>query len=552
MLYKLFSILYAQVYVISFKHFSSIYQMSDIFTVIERDLSSDDNTKIENAKNKASKLCMSEMYPSHNKFAIFQILVKYQNPLAMEILSRWRDSIMFYDNGIPEIIKLLAQVARSPLVVSHERIYTVVHLYNMSYFQVCYSCFSDITYDMSMDIKHRIEAAKYLFIGGGEDRETALDSISDIISEHMYSTKFRYETIASYISKTGIATSMNMQKIRVPYDEYFVLELQKIFFSDKKNQVQYIILSGQYILQADSADKDIKQTVISDLFGIAENTDNTENIRADAADVILRLGDSVSKKRARNLIIELGYGGDGRKVSVADRIKTVYNDSQNVHNDTIYKCIEKYIEKIMNESGNYKLIKYDDTIHQIKLYTRMVDQEKYKNCKNNISLALDRISVDSAMFTENKVTLSELLCHVWSRILSDEFTDAEKSELKQRLFEELYEMTNTCSSGHAARLVNVMSFVDDNMIISWEDQIKSNILGRVQARMKECKDPDLSSSIALGMMEDADEEDKNIYTKWLNEQFDHIEKELRDEFVIEGYLKNEDFEIFFTNAIKEW
>ena len=528
--------------------------MLDFFNSLELDLSSDDISKVENAKNKAEKLCMSDVYQSHNKFNIFQILLKHSNELAMELLSRWRDTLVFCENGIPPNLDILVRTSRTPLVPSHERIYTVVHLYNIGYFMECYKCFSDLTFDISMDIKHRCDAAKFLFTADDEWRDVALESLTDIISELSYTSKFRYEVIASYISKTGISSLMNFKKLKVPYDETFVLSLQLTFFEEKNNQKPYRILSGQNILQNNFTTPDTKKKVITELFEIADDTENTENIRADATDVILRLGDSQSKKRARKLIMELGYGGDGRKMSIAERIKTVYNDSQNVHNDSIYKCIEKYVEKIMNDSGDYKLIKFEDTIHQIKIYTRSINQEKYKNCKQNVGLALDRISVDSATFTKNKVSLSELLCHIWSRISSDEFTDKPEvaDDLKLRLFEELYEMTDTCSSGHAARLVNVMSSVDENMMISWDDQIKSNLLGRIQAKIKECNDPDISSSIALGMMEDADEEDRDVYIKWLTKQIDDIEIDLYKEFVEDGYIQKEEFEAYFKISKSDW
>jgi hypothetical protein len=56
--------------------------------------------------------------------------------------------------------------------------------------------------------------------------------------------------------------------------------------------------------------------------------------------------------------------------------------------------------------------------------------------------------------------------------------------MKNRLLEELIEMSGTCSSGFASRLVNVISgFGDFNITISWKDQIIANFSGRLNARI---------------------------------------------------------------------
>jgi len=525
--------------------------MSNIFLDTEKAFTSNNNDQINVVSDKITKLCMSNVYPVYNKFKLFKIALKYDEDLAMEILSRWRDSIVFCDDEVPDNLSILIKTIRHPELKSHERIYTNVHLYNQGYFGECFKCFSDLAFDYSVNIKHRLEAAKYLFTADDEYRDLALECLKDVINDNSYTSKFRYESIASYISRTGISSIMNFKKIKIAYDENFVYALQTVFFNNMENDLQYRILSAQHMLQMQYVilDDHTKQDIISKLFEIAENETNSENIRADATDVVLRLGDSKSKKKARDLIISLGYGGDGRK----NKIKTVYNNSQNVHNDGIYKCIEKYIEKITETSGNYRLIPFEDTIRSITIFGRnVIDKERYKNCNQVIAKSLDRISVDSATFSKNNMTVSELLCHIWSRIISTEFTKEESEELKIRLFEELYEMSETCSSGHAARIVNVMSSVDENIMISWEEQIKSNLAGRIQTRMKKCTDPDLSSSIALGMMDDADEEDKNIYKNWVEKQISDIDVELEEEFVNEGYISKTDYDIYFKMSKLDW
>ena len=63
--------------------------------------------------------------------------------------------------------------------------------------------------------------------------------------------------------------------------------------------------------------------------------------------------------------------------------------------------------------------------------------------------------------------------------------------MKKRLLEELEEMSGTCSSGFASRLVNVISgFGDFKLTISWRDQIIANFTGRLNARARDITNDD--------------------------------------------------------------
>ena len=54
--------------------------------------------------------------------------------------------------------------------------------------------------------------------------------------------------------------------------------------------------------------------------------------------------------------------------------------------------------------------------------------------------------------------------------------------MQKRIVEELEEMSGTCSSGFASRIVNsITGFGEFDIHISWEDQIVSNFSGRLNA-----------------------------------------------------------------------
>jgi hypothetical protein len=76
-------------------------------------------------------------------------------------------------------------------------------------------------------------------------------------------------------------------------------------------------------------------------------------------------------------------------------------------------------------------------------------------------------------------TLSNIFIKLWCYIHLSEFKD----EMIKRLFEELEDMSGTCSSGFLSRLVNVVSGFDENLSIriSWQDQIISNFVARLNS-----------------------------------------------------------------------
>jgi len=138
---------------------------------------------------------------------------------------------------------------------------------------------------------------------------------------------------------------------------------------------------------------------------------------------------------------------------------------------------------------------------------------------------------------------------VWLRI--QQHKDSERAHLEQRLVEELVDMADTCSSGHSGRFINVLSVYDNTLQISWEDQIKSNIVGRLMARIKAVQDEDLQAKISLGMLEDAEEEDKKAYAEFIKKTLVDLRKELYSEFVSEGYIKKDQFEAAFKEGSKD-
>ena len=326
-----------------------------------------------------------------------------------------------------------------------------------------------------------------------------------------------------------------------PY-EYFIYEAQLSFMSTETNYTSYRILASQYLLQkfvvCDSVRTQIQETLLS--FGRDDSMDY--NIRADAADVLMQLGDDTAKSRGQELILELGRM-DGEVV-------TLFDNAQNVHtaeveasvaevleffadvptlriNDTpigfayVQKQVCEMLErkKSIRKGETHKLVPPKETCSYCEITiseeTRILSNKKNycsEECQNaasqekKITLSLGRIEMDRALYSKYNSTLVNILLKVWSYLIGHE--DAE--EMQKRLLEELEEMSGTCSSGFASRLINVISgFGNFGVKISWEDQIRANFSGRLNAAARKIRDegslfyrrPYLIGMVALWLVE---------------------------------------------------
>ena len=299
---------------------------------------------------------------------------------------------------------------------------------------------------------------------------------------------------------------------------YFIKELQITFLFCIENDIYYRILSAQYLLQKSKISNETRTKVEEQLLEFARNINIDYDRRADAADVLLRVGNPNNKILARNIIMELGGGHE-------DNI-TIFNNAQNVHNENVeasvidileflstlpilliqgepitIEYVEKQIKDIFKQlynynennqeyiNNNFNNIKINEVINTDIVDTLIINKDvadkdvvdKIKEKLKKINLAINRIKLDRVLYSKYNNTIGNILIKIWSYIYNHEYAN----EMKKRLLEELEEMSGTCSSGFASRLINVISgFGEFNIRISWEDQIISNFTGRLNAAAK--------------------------------------------------------------------
>lgn len=473
------------------------------------------------------------------RFQAIVTLIEIDSSLGNDKVYQTRDKLTHLSGEkANKEIELLVLLTKSSKVSSHERLLCAVSLYNHGYFEYYYKLFCTLSQDSSVLVEYRIEAVRYLFFSNKEKHKKIGERVLlDIIKTHQYPSDFRYKTIISFESKCGLTTFLNMSKLNVENTAQLLTDLQKTFFWDLDNDVRYRILSGQHLIQLDYE----KDLVINELLNISNNINVEYNIRADAADVVLRLGNQEQQGRAQHIIKQLGLSKAKNLTSI---VKTVYSDNQNVHDHYVNESVNQFIKTLPKSDHTIKL--YDNTHKEVVelLYTSDINKDDMKKAFKS----LDRISVDTASFTDFKLTTAEIFVHVWNMIKKS--SDVEL--LKQRLIDELIDMCATCSSGHAARLVNVLNGFGFTLKIDWGSQIKSNTAARLEARIKKIENEDERNTIIMGISKDTStKEERAQFINFLLQESENIRKELYSEFVNGGHVDSITFDEHFQKALHE-
>jgi hypothetical protein len=302
--------------------------------------------------------------------------------------------------------------------------------------------------------------------------------------------------------------------------DFFIRKSQLAFLFHQPNMAYYRTLSGQYLLQKCELTETRRFQVETEILELAKDEELDYNRRADAADVLLRLGSDSMKQHGKDVIMELGR--------VDGNIRTLFDNAQNVHTEEVeesvaealeffsvlplykvkkipidFEYVNEQVEKMMkeereclrvDEGGKEKCDHCESSIED------KVESEENKFCSNEclrfyfrdekIRVALNRIFMDRALYSKFNSTLVNILLKVYTYIVTHE-EESIRQQMYKRLLEELEEMSGTCSSGFASRLINVISgFGQFNIRISYEDQIVANFTGRLNAAARHIADTD--------------------------------------------------------------
>lgn len=327
-----------------------------------------------------------------------------------------------------------------------------------------------------------------------------------------------------------------------------MVDILTVFLKTESISTEYKILCCQNILSKAFIDTELVCFIEEFLLEIIRKGGN-EQLLADVSDILLRYGRENAKAEAQECIMNLGFKDS------KDKIKTVFNNQQNVHIKEIGESSEEILEfltslpiyKYRGKDVDFKFV-YDDL-------TCKYTQPEYfleSDLRKKVDLALNRIHIDRALYSKFSCSLENILVRVYSYIQNSEF----KEELLKRLFEELIDMSGWCSSGFAYRLLNTLSgFGEFNIRISFTDQVISNFSGRFYSEINKVKKEEKKGYITLGFTADKNDNDpetkkaRNIFRKFFMKRIPKIREEMYLEF--KDYMSDTDYDIAFRKAITQ-
>lgn len=287
--------------------------------------------------------------------------------------------------------------------------------------------------------------------------DIAVKELLKILQDQTQASKFRYNIITSLSIKLDEwKTGMRFDEITFDDDaiskKFSSLQLDffEIFLKDETNLLSFRILAGQQCCMANPTPE-----IQTYLLSIASNPDVKYNERADVADVLLRYGTDEYKMKAKKIILMLG-GSDN-----------VYKNAQNAHDEFIESSALEILRQLIDLYPIIETLNFTKSKEYILSNTFNPDK---------LTKVFERIEFDRALYLS--MTLSQILVLVVSYML--QFGHGLK-----RLVTELEDCDEICSTGIMERILNSLSGYDTFLIrISYEDQIKNNFIGRLNAKIK--------------------------------------------------------------------
>lgn len=353
----------------------------------------------------------------------------------------------------------------------------------------------------------------------------------NIINDITIDCDFRYKTILSLENKIKNKDDL----------EYFLKESMLSFLNNQNNMTMYRILSSQVLfIKCNLSDENIEY-IENIILSFALDEELDYDIRADAADVLLRYSKKL-KNRAREIIMCLG-----RQLG---NVKTIFDNAQNVHTEEIEESVLEglaFLFTIKTIVISNKKITFNIIKKQIEdLVNQKYGEDSKHTDKEKIEISLNRIYMDRALYSKYNCSLLNIFIKVWSYISGH---DHEK-EMKKRALEELVDMSGTCSSGFASRLINIISgFGDFNIKISWKDQIVSNFIGRLNSRARDIVNYNISIETAKEIYYKIHSSSENIVEEDINNIKEEYQERVLYEMTLEDYQDKPLFLKFFRDNV---
>ena len=196
-----------------------------------------------------------------------------------------------------------------------------------------------------------------------------------------------------------------------------------------------------------------------------------------------------------------------------------------------------------------KLIQVNiDPLEEWEFNPELKLKDEHNNCPfmsyekiKAVQVAMNRIYIDRVTYTKHRVNLSSILLMTVCYIKN---SGDHETMLTERLIEELIEMSDTCSTGFASRLVNVLSGIEGFQLnISWKDQVVSNLKGRMNSRIKTSE----TMTEILEQMTMNSSESRPEFLQFILDNIGEVREEMYKEF--REYITDPEFDLYFRIAV---
>ena len=195
--------------------------------------------------------------------------------------------------------------------------------------------------------------------------------------------------------------------------------------------------------------------------------------------------------------------------------RSIYDDSQNVHNTTINQSTLNTASELIN--------RYDPQNRRIDFvyYKRKSLKELPPEQIEKVEKSIHRINTDTSTFGKGFT-----LYIIYQSLLNLIERHSQKNDLNERLLDELIDMSGKCSTGHLSRLINVLQGFETDLQV----KVKININDEIYAKIKHLIEQAVINDEKMDdIMEDMLSENKTIYInfvkKVINDNIFEIVKE---------------------------
>jgi hypothetical protein len=524
-------------------------------------------SKIESGQDRANFIIECRKWEKINESGEDQF---YWTDKALDVLSSWVGVAQEDSSEIKQLYEMCQILFKDVNIPSDSKLDIASAFYIAGILDKCFELYNIILTCPFTRLHDRAECCKFLYHSQNPKFRNVIEKNITEIIETDADDDTRYETIACFVTDTGVSSKYLSSNLHVGEVDQTLISKLFLKFIKTNPDPYYLVMSAEFLLEqtafgvplycetckpCNPLDKplddmkvlttepttncecenlavwgysDIKPQVCQILLDIASNISLDERTRADAADVLINHPIEPYISQARQIIDDIGQSGQ------TELEKTIYSNKENVHklNETFANYTVKMHKKLL---GTFPHI--DNICLQIEdLITSESDDDVFK-----IRKSIDRIMLETTLHTERKISTSEIFRLVWTIVNGH----VHKDELLKRIIEELIDMGNTCSTGHAKRLINVMVGFDDQLegMIDITDQLEANIKARIMATMRNL--PDLLEA-QIG-----NEEEKKPYIKHINSVVPDIVKELNREFVDEGWISENKFQKIVSATVKK-